>query len=486
VYHILVSMGLIGCTAGSGDEVLIGPEVRVDHADDGVESGEPAACLGDDDTLHVVWTDDRLGYAGIYYNRSTDQGQTFLPADLKLNQPLGDHQARAPQLGCVGERVFVVWEDLRDSTLDNPSVYFQVSDDGGDTWLAEDLALDGDPDEQTASREPRLAVAGSSLWVTWFDSRNGAYDVFVNASTDAGGTWLGRPTRVDTDGEGDAWSGSPHIATDGAGLVVVAWEDLRSGWSDIRVNTSTDYGLSWALDDTRLDTDKPGGVDSFHPRVSAAAGRAYATWHAAADGVRADVALAVAADGRTWTETPLRAPSTEDFSADARYPQLAAQGDELWLAWQDDRAGGYDIFLRRSVDGGESWAAQESRLERDFDGEAQSYDPRILAPSGPDDDLVVVLWQDRRYDDEQVGFDDLFYNYSENRGETWAAFDYRIDGSTPGSAWAIDPWLGRRGDDLHFVWADGRSGSSDILSHVLAIGEETVQIAVPAESLDGP
>jgi hypothetical protein len=484
VYHILLIPGLIACTAGGGGDVLTGPEVRVDHASEGVESTGSMACLGDDGRLHVVWTDDRLGFDAVFYNRSIDGGTSFSASDRQLNQPVGDHAARSPVIGCVGERVYAVWEDLRDSSLDNPSVYFQVSDDGGDSWLAEDMSLDGDEDEQIASRQPQLAVAGSGLWVTWFDSRNGAYDVYVNASTDAGGTWLGEPTRVDTDGAGDAWSGSPHVATDGAGLVVVAWEDLRSGWSDVRVNTSTDYGISWAHADTRLDTDKPAGVDSFHPRAAAADGRAYVAWHSSAEGVRADVALAVAADGRTWSETPLRAPSTEAFSADARYPQLAAEGQDVWLAWQDDRAGGYDIFLRRSADGGETWAADESRLERDFEGEAQSYDPRILAPLAGED-LLIVLWHDRRYDEEQVGFDDLFYNYSENRGETWAAFDLRIDGSTPGSAWAIDPWLGRVGDTLHFVWSDGRSGSGDVLSHVLPVGEETEPISVPAESLDG-
>lgn len=484
MYHILTILGLLGCTAGGRDQVLIGPEVRVDHANEGVESSGSRACLGDDGRLHVVWTDDRSGVDAVLYNHSSDGGASFLPSDRQLNQPVGPHGAREPVIGCVGDRVYVVWEDLRDSTLDNPSVYFQVSDDGGDTWLAEDQPIDGDDNEKTSSRKPQLAVAGSSIWVTWFDSRNGAYDVFVNASTDAGGTWLGRPTRVDTDAAGSSWSGSPHIATDGAGLVVVAWEDLRSGWSDIRASTSRDYGLSWSIDDVRLDTDKPGGVDSFFPLTAAADGRAYVTWHSAAESVRADVALAVAPDGLTWSDVPLRAPSTETFSADARYATVSAQGSDVWVAWQDDRAGGYDIFVRRSADGGESWAAEEARLERDFDGEAQSYDPVFLPPVAGDD-LIVVLWQDRRYDAADVGFNDLFYNFSQNRGETWAGFDYRIDGSTVGSAWAVDPWLGRVGDTLHFVWTDGRSGSGDILAHTLAVGEETQPISVDADDVDG-
>ncbi len=100
------------------------------------------------------------------------------------------------------------------------------------------------------------------------------------------------------------------------------------------------------------------------------------------------------------------------------------------------------------------------------------------------DELLRTDHQDRRYDDEDVGFDDLFYNHSENRGETWAASDYRVDGSTPGSAWVDDPWVGRVGDTLHFVWTDGRSGSGDVLSHTLAVGTETEPISVPAESLD--
>ncbi len=467
------SLTLLACPGDGETETVSGPEVRVDHADDGIDSGDPSACLGADGTVHVVWTDDREGLDGVWYNRTSDGGRTFLPGDLRLNDPIGEQAARNPVIGCVGDRVYVAWEDLRDSSLDFPSIYFDTSTDGGETWLAEDLELDDDDDEKTASLAPRLAVAGSSVWVAWYDSRDGAYDVYVNASTDAGETWLGRPTRVDTDDEGEAWSGSPAIATDGRGLVVVAWEDLREGQSNIRVNTSRDYGLSFGLEDVRLDTDKPDGVDSFRPRVAAADGRAYATWHAFSDGVRSDVTLAVSADGRTWPGTGLRGPSTEAFTADARYPALAADADDLWLAWQDDRAGGYDTFVRRSHDGGTSWAAEESRMERDFDGEGQSYDPRILAPPEGEDTLIV-LWHDLRYDDLNVGFNDLFYNYSQNRGETWAPNDYRIDGSTPGSAWAIDPWVGRDGDDLRFVWADGRSGSSDILFHTLGVGEETV------------
>ncbi len=480
---LVLALNPTGCTGEGEDELVSGPEIRVDHAEEGVESLGPSACLADDGTVHVVWTDDREGLDGVWYNRTSDGGTTFLPGDLRLNDPLGEWAARSPVIGCVGDRVYVAWEDLRDSSLDNPSIYFDTSTDGGETWLPEDRELDDEDDEKTASLAPRMVVAGSSVWVTWYDSRDGAYDIYVNASTDAGETWLGRPTRVDTDEAGEAWSGSPAIATDGAGLVVIAWEDLREGQSDIRVNTSRDYGLSFGQEDVRLDTDKPDGVDSFRPRVAADDGRAYVTWHAFADGVRSDVTVAVSADGRTWPGTGLRGPSTEAFAADARYPTVAVSGQDLWLAWQDDRAGGYDIFVRHSVDGGVSWAMEESRMERDFDGEAQSFDPRVLPPAD-DEQTLVVLWHDLRYDELNVGFNDLFYNHSENRGETWSAYDRRIDGSTPGSAWAVDPWLGRDGEDLRFVWADGRSGSSDILFHTLGVGEETVTTTTlpPADS----
>lgn len=75
----------------------------------------------------------------------------------------------------------------------------------------------------------------------------------------------------------------------------------------------------------------------------------------------------------------------------ARQPRIAAAGDEVWVVWQDGRASELPhrrhIYLRRSSDGGLTWA-DEVQLSQ---GSARAEHPDIalLAP-----DLPVVVWQD--------------------------------------------------------------------------------------------
>ena len=142
--------------------------------------------------------------------------------------------------------------------------------------------------------------------------------------------------------------------------------------------------------------------------------------------------------------------------------------------WQDQRSGGHDIFYRRSSDGGESWEGDEFRLDRDADGFSQSYRPKIQRF---EDGTVVAFWEDYRYDGGSVGFNDLFYNFSSDNGVTWSSGDYRINSNAPGSAYTINPWMGRSGEELFFIWADGRFGSSNIFFNALLVGEASIYLA---------
>jgi len=96
----------------------------------------------------------------------------------------------------------------------------------------------------------------------------------------------------------------------------------------------------------------------------------------------------IAADGTAGAGTDL-APT----SASARFPRIAAQGQNLAVVWQDERAGQVPrrpaIYLRRSADGGASWAAEE--LVRGIAGRAER--PAVaFTPQGQ----PVVVWQEIR------------------------------------------------------------------------------------------
>jgi hypothetical protein len=459
-----------GCGAPEEDEPT--QDVKVDHNDKAapVESVAPRTCFADGH-LYAVWQDDRTGVDGVWFNASADGGATWMPTDIALNG--GEAAARTPDIACVGERVYVVWEDERDGDLRYTNIYADVSEDAGRSWLDDDMALDADPEGAATSLAPRIVAVDDAAYVAWFDNRDGAYDIYVQATADDGATWLAAPTRVDTDAAGEAYSALPRLVADGDGRVVVAWEDSRDGASDIYANVSDDAGVTFGAADQRLDAgDDPGATNSFLPSLAMAGDAVYAVWHDERNGENRDVLLAASADGGT-TWSPVRVDSDAAGAADSINAQVAAVDDRVHVVWQDDRAGGYDIYQRFSRTGGADWAGDEVRMDTDAGGESQSYDP-VLQVRG---DTVLVGWQDRRGDADDVGFDDLYYNYSEDGGLNWSQDDLRINSNEPGTSYAVDLSLALGDGGVIAVWADGRFGSSDVFCADRALGEESHYVA---------
>lgn len=467
-----LTLSLIACSnggVGGGTE-----DVKVDHVspDAAVESEAPRACV-QEGTTYVVWQDDRDGETAVYLNLSVDGGVTWRDGDEQLNT--GSAAAGAPTIACAGDDVWVVYEDERDGELRNRNIRVNHSSDRGRSWLEEDVLLDGDTDGAAMSLAPTVVASGEDVYVAWFDSRDGAYDIFVQASRDGGESWLDAPTRVDTDEEGAAYSAYPSLVANEDGRVVVAWEDSRDGASDVYANVSTDGGRSFAEADTRLDGGSD-GTNSFLPQLAMAGDRVYAVWHDERYGTARDILLATSDDGgASWSTEPQRVENDPEGQSDSLNPHIAATGDRVHIVWQDDRSGGYDILHRMSSDGAATFA-DEVRMDTDTPGEFQSYAPALFV-SG---DTVVVGWEDRR-NDPDVGFNDLFYNYSQDGGTSWSGSDLRINSNEPGSAYAVGLQLFAAQDRLVAVWADGRFGTSDVFAAYRALGENSVYVAAPTE-----
>lgn len=472
---------LAACTGGAPAEEQATQDVKVDHnlKEDAVESVLPRSCFSNG-RLHVVWEDERDGVSAIWFNSSADSGATWMTSDVRLNG--GEAEAHAPDIACAGDAVYVVWEDERDGELRYRNVYANVSTDGGRSWLEADVRIDGDVDGEAMSLGPRVVAVGDAAYVAWFDNRNGAYDIYVQATQDKGHSWLEEATRVDTDTAGNAYSAWPRLVANADKRVLVTWEDSRSGGSDIFSNVSTDGGATFTDDDRRVDGGEEGGEsNSFLPSVAMAGDRAYVVWHDERNGEMRDVLMNVSDDGgASWLDEPLRVDSDAAGVSDSSNPVVAAVGDRVHVVWQDDRAGGYDVYHRFSRDGGASWGGDETRMDSDAGGESQSYDPVLLV----DGETVMVGWEDRRHDAEDVGFNDLFYRYSQDGGKTWSFQDLRINSNATGSAYAMDLSLALAGDAFIAVWADGRFGTSDVFAANRTLGEESVYVA-PAEPEEG-
>ncbi len=157
------------------------PDVRLTN-DPGISKTSPNTswCIkSNGNFVHVIWYDDRDGNSEIYYKRSIDGGanwgnDTRLTFDPALSGP--------PSLSASGSNLHVFWTEYRDG---NPEIYYKRSTDDGTSWGA-DTRLTFDP---ALSYSPSGEAYGSSVYVVWYDFRDGQEEIYFKSSTDGGTNW---------------------------------------------------------------------------------------------------------------------------------------------------------------------------------------------------------------------------------------------------------------------------------------------------------
>ncbi len=217
--------------------------------DDGVWCAIPDIAV-DGDNIHVVWEDEDASGPGSYeiiYRNSTNGGISWNPTIQLTNYP-GGSDASA-KIAVNGSLVHVVWGRFVTASGSFETMY-RRSLDGGSTWEAEmQITKPG----SGHSYAPDLAVNGSSIYAIWMDSRNGAWETYINISYDDGVSWNGGIALSDIDGEFswvpivDVWNQT----------VYVMWTDRRDDYpytdaQEIYMNYSFDSGVTWQDENKRL------------------------------------------------------------------------------------------------------------------------------------------------------------------------------------------------------------------------------------------
>jgi hypothetical protein len=217
-----------------GGSTWLSSDIRLDSTP-GINDAFRPQILALGDSVYVTWIDARnpspTGFLDIYFNRSLDRGSTWLPTDVRLDTDLAKSaNSLDPQIAAAGDAVYVTWCDERDS---GSAIYFNRSLDQGASWLTSDVRLDTNLPGPGKCSSPQIAAAGDSVYVTWQDRRNlGApgdhRDIYFDRSLDRGTTWLPWDTRLEADLPGADDSESAQIVATG-NSVYLTWLDWRTG-----------------------------------------------------------------------------------------------------------------------------------------------------------------------------------------------------------------------------------------------------------------
>lgn len=119
---------------------------------------------------------------------------------------------------------------------------------------------------------------------------------------------------------------------------------------------------------------------------------------------------------------------------------IAASGDTIHAVWEDNRNGQFEVYYKRSADGGVNWGAavQLTNLPN------PSQKP-CIAVSGS---VVHVFW----YHQQWIGNFEIYYKRSADGGQTWGP-DTQLTNAN-GNSWDVS--ASASGSAVHVVWEDSR------------------------------
>jgi len=316
--------------------------------------------------IHTVWWDNRDGNWEIYYKRSTNGGSNW-GADTRLTNDIAN--SSYPTISVMGSNVYIVWVDFRDIT---GKIYYKRSSDGGMSWSA-DTRLSNDSSIAVAS-SPSMAISGSTIHVVWEDSRQNS-EIYYKRSSDGGLTW-GEDTRLSNDSSSSVM---PSISVSGS-IVHVVW---YGGSEEVYYKRSSDGGLTWGVD-SRLVYNVP--YQRAQTSISVSGSVVIAIWADHRNGYpNSEIYYKKSTDGGLNWGGDIRLTNN---LAKSVYPSASISGSIVHVIWADSSDGNWEIYYKRSTDGGTTWGT-DTRLTNN---PAISYLPSFSVSGS----VVHVVWYDMR------------------------------------------------------------------------------------------
>jgi hypothetical protein len=397
-----------------------GTNVRVNGPDGAMPSSQKnPRVVARHRKVAVVWQDTRDGLPSIYMATSLNGGASFRPPVKVSDNSPGSAAELLPDVALSGSRIVVVWQELVNGSDDDRGRIKSARFTFLGRKLGTDVRVDGG-DDSSGKWRPAIAAAGWFVYVAWVDERDVSpdgipFEHVYFARSRSGGREFEPARRVDVGAPvalsatlDNKWA--PAVAAYRRN-VSIAWTDFRNYNWDIFAVASNDRGETF-LPNLRVDDFVP-DVERLHhnPSVTIAqrSGRHVVSWtDLRAREPDTNIFFASSTDGGMSYSANLQLDRSRDgFEPDSDTPsnqwspQLAASGDDVCAAWQDNRLGNNDIFFAASDDGGATFGTDE-RVDDTASGPSNQYNPDVAASSIRRTPVCYVVWQDTRDGDSDV------------------------------------------------------------------------------------
>jgi hypothetical protein len=324
----------------------------------------------------------------------------------------------------------------RDETPGNFNVYYKKGNSGGSVWTANKRLTWA----VGSFAEPVIAVDSTDkLHLLWTDNVKGNFEIHYRNSINGGDSWSTVRRVTWTPGA----SRYPVVAVDSLDRLHVAWQDdtPTPSFSEIYYKRSAAGGATWST--TKRLTWTAGDSQGAAVTVDGS-DHVHVVW---CDGTPGNYEIYYKRSidgGTTWSQnrrltwTPM-ASGSPDIQADA--------SGHLHVAWEEDTSGGMEIYYRRSTDGGATWKPRQ-RLTWNT---GHSGTPALYVESSGNIHLVWI--------DDTPGNIEVYYRMSSDKGVTWTT-PKRLTWNEGNS---FSPRLVVQwGYNYHLVWSDATPGNFEI------------------------
>ena len=279
----------------------------------------------------VVWTDSRGEESAIYMQKISKDGQVLWGENGRevAKSAAKQEHAEIAKLGTEGWGV--VWEDSRQNgTL----LYAQkINRDGVPLWQEGGILMAaGTKNEE----KPSVAVSPrNELMVVWQDKRNGNFDVYSQKISGQGAYLWGDEGNLICDAIGAVIHQNVNMIGSG-GEVIMVFEDARSGYFNIYAQKITKTGtLGWGKDGIAVAKIK---ANQSNPQlISDGAGGVIVFWEDARDEANPKIFTQriSAAGKRLWENGSLAVCTAKSKQT---LPQVVSDGaGGAIVVWQDER-----------------------------------------------------------------------------------------------------------------------------------------------------
>ena len=378
------------------------------------QSVYPDVALGPNNIVYVVWQDNNNNNNGgsinntkrndIYFKRSIDGGASFEthPTKLSSNKSVGS-SSELPQIAAAaGNNVYVVWQDY---VGQKSNVYFKRSIDGGASFEADAIKLSN---SLHFANDPQIAAYGNNVYVIWQDNAattEGKNTLFIK-SNDGGNTFgnvvnlsnnknnNGNPTNTNVS--------YPRVAAY-SNNVYVTWNGYSSDYNTktgkgfkmhhIFFRASNDDGINFG---ETIEFNHDMSSPSSSLQIAAASNTAlYFLWDNYNNlSANSDILFKKSIDGGNTFGNVVNLSNTD---GDSKNPDIAVGPSSVWLSgskknnivfvlWEDDSAINWEIFLAKSIDGGNTFGNVVNLSNNEEDSSC----PHIATDSAN----AYVVWED--------------------------------------------------------------------------------------------